>query len=106
MPDSFRDARFSPDEEKWLDWATLQRDFDPRLARAALHLQIQRDFDPQKIDPRFYQDHRPTLLARRIFNPEDRWFAVVDGTLTAIKRRILANPGIDLVKGISINPFP
>lgn len=95
IPESLLNHPFSEADTLWLNAAAENENFDPRVVRAILHSQLPRDYNPQRIDQRFYQNGKLTLIGTRRFKPGSQILQDVETLALAIKKELLDSPGID-----------
>lgn len=95
--ESLLEHQFSEPDLLWLEAAAKGINFDPRSARVELRQKIPTDYDPQKIDIRFYRDHKLTLIGIRRFNPNAPLLKNIESVALEIQSRLLQLPVTDAI---------
>lgn len=102
MKSSFQEHALSDAERLWLREATRNEKFDPKTAKAVLFGKLPDDFDPHGIDPRVYSGSRPTLIGLWLIEPDHPIFDAIDRVISAIRKEILAKPGIESATAVDL----
>lgn len=92
---SLESHNFSAADRAWLSEAATD-DFDPRIARAKLYETLPKDFDPNRIDRRFYDGDKLTLMGLQRFKPSSKLLKDADLVANTFRDKILAKPGVEI----------
>lgn len=101
MENSFKKHLLSKSEKLWLQESTISN-FNPKVAKVKLVDSLSVDFDPKKIDQRLYVNGQLTFIGLWHVNSEHPIFHQTDLVISAIRKRIFENPGIEYIKAEDI----
>jgi len=91
----FKEQEIGEAERLWLAEVYENDGFDIKKAKVKLWKHLPKDFDPEAVDSRLYRNGRLTLLGIWHIDPENPIFDHAGKVITAIRDRILEEPGIE-----------
>lgn len=102
MEFSFKRHKLSDAERFWLLEVAKSGNIDPKVVKVKLLGKLPVDFDPNKIDRRLYANGRLTAIGLWHVNPQHPIFRAMDQVISAIRERIIENPGIEQFTAIDV----